>query len=489
MMRSRTRSSSATCTAELSSAVRRRRAGRHLQLGDVLELLAGLARGEHDPDRLRQQAPRDERQRQRRGVVQPLRVIDDPQQRTLLRRLRQQAQHRQPDEEPVRRRAGAQPEDDLERLALGGRKPAEAIEQRSAQLMEAREGQLHLGLHAHRPHDGQVRRRLDQVVQQRRLADSGLASSEPATGSRRRGRPRPTRRARRTRRPVHADPFGSGWWAESGATTRGCRCERETSRTAPYVIWAHASEPVNVLPISTQAQLSAVHPAPSRTAKRGVRWPSLRYLGGVMRARRRVLRRRQARSDARYTASVAAVRPPAGLGIAALYLWGIRWWPGVLLGELVVNGQLLLDDSTFLIGSPLGQQAGNMAEVVVGALLLRLVHRPERGDGPRRAGGRHDRPAGHRDSDQRDRGHDLDGRRRGRRRIGRGGVLAHLVAGRHLRSIDRPAADARVGARPQGAQCVASAHGRAPRCSWPSPGSASSRSPPRNRSGTRSSRR
>ena len=42
----------------------------------------------------------------------------------------------------------------------------------------------------------------------------------------------------------------------------------------------------------------------------------------------------------------------------------------MLLGELVVNGQLLLDDSTFLIGSLLGQQAGNMAEVV-GALLLR----------------------------------------------------------------------------------------------------------------------
>ena len=73
----------------------------------------------------------------------------------------------------------------------------------------------------------------------------------------------------------------------------------------------------------------------------------------------------------RYTASVSAIWPPAGLGIAALYLWGLRWWPGVLLGELVVNGELLLDDSTFPIGSLLGQQAGNMAEIVVGALLLR----------------------------------------------------------------------------------------------------------------------
>ena len=78
----------------------------------------------------------------------------------------------------------------------------------------------------------------------------------------------------------------------------------------------------------------------------------------------------------RYTASVAAMWPPAGLGIAALYLWGIRWWPGVLLAEFVVNGQLLLDDSTFPIGSLLGQQAGNMAEIVVGALLLRRLIGP-----------------------------------------------------------------------------------------------------------------
>jgi signal transduction histidine kinase len=75
----------------------------------------------------------------------------------------------------------------------------------------------------------------------------------------------------------------------------------------------------------------------------------------------------------RYTASVSAIWPPAGLGIAALYLWGLRWWPGVLLGEIAVNGELLLDDSTFPIASLLGQQAGNLAEIIVGALLLRRL--------------------------------------------------------------------------------------------------------------------
>jgi signal transduction histidine kinase len=78
----------------------------------------------------------------------------------------------------------------------------------------------------------------------------------------------------------------------------------------------------------------------------------------------------------RYTASVSAIWPPAGLGIAALYLWGLRWWPGVLLGEIVVNGQLLLDDSSFPVGSLLGQQTGNMAEIIVGALLLRQLIGP-----------------------------------------------------------------------------------------------------------------
>jgi len=78
----------------------------------------------------------------------------------------------------------------------------------------------------------------------------------------------------------------------------------------------------------------------------------------------------------RYTASVSAIWPPAGLGIAALYRWGIRWWPGVLLGEIVANGELLLDDSTFPIESLLGQQAGNMAEIIVGALLLRRLIGP-----------------------------------------------------------------------------------------------------------------
>jgi signal transduction histidine kinase len=78
----------------------------------------------------------------------------------------------------------------------------------------------------------------------------------------------------------------------------------------------------------------------------------------------------------RYTASVSAIWPPAGLGIAALYLWGLRWWPGVFLAEILLNGELLLDDTPLPLGSLIGQQAGNMAEIVVGAILLRRLIGP-----------------------------------------------------------------------------------------------------------------
>jgi len=78
----------------------------------------------------------------------------------------------------------------------------------------------------------------------------------------------------------------------------------------------------------------------------------------------------------RYTGSVAAVWPPVGLGIGALYLFGLEWWPGVFLGELVVNAELLVGASSLPLLSVVGQQAGNMAEVIVGAMLLRRMLGP-----------------------------------------------------------------------------------------------------------------
>src|SRR3954467_13937357 len=57
---------------------------------------------------------------------------------------------------------------------------------------------------------------------------------------------------------------------------------------------------------------------------------------------------------------------PAGVGIAFLYLGGLRFWPGVLIGDLLAN-----DYSALPLGSALGQTTGNLLEVLVAVVLLR----------------------------------------------------------------------------------------------------------------------
>src|SRR5215210_546537 len=128
--------------------------------------------------------------------------------------------------------------------------------------------------------------------------------------------------------------------------------------------------------MSTQAAPPAISRTRGDTAFRSLRLPSLRYLAAVLALAAAYYGAAKLGQTLRYTASVSAVWPPAGLGIAALYLWGLRWWPGVLIGELVVNGELLVSDKGLPLGSLLGQQAGNMAEIVVGAVLLRRLIGP-----------------------------------------------------------------------------------------------------------------
>ena len=73
------------------------------------ERAARLTSGEHDRDLLGQQAAGHERERARRRMIEPLRVVDDAQERSLLRRLGQQTE-RPPvrpgtDREPARQAA------------------------------------------------------------------------------------------------------------------------------------------------------------------------------------------------------------------------------------------------------------------------------------------------------------------------------------------------------------------------------------------------
>jgi signal transduction histidine kinase len=62
----------------------------------------------------------------------------------------------------------------------------------------------------------------------------------------------------------------------------------------------------------------------------------------------------------------AIVWLPVGVGIAFLYLGGLRYWPGVLIGDLLANDYMALP-----VGSALGQTCGNVLEIVLATILLR----------------------------------------------------------------------------------------------------------------------
>ena len=146
------------------------------QLRQSGQLLLFLAHREHQRHRLRQQAPRHERQRLRRRPIQPLRIIDHADQRALRCGLGQQPQHGQPHEEAIRRVSGTEPKRRAKCLALGARKSVEPVQYGRAQPMQPGKRKLHLGLHTRSAQHLEPRRPLDHVVQQRRLAHTRLTA-------------------------------------------------------------------------------------------------------------------------------------------------------------------------------------------------------------------------------------------------------------------------------------------------------------------------
>src|SRR3954470_13829086 len=127
-----------------------------------------------------------------------------------------------------------------------------------------------------------------------------------------------------------------------------------------------------------QAQPVSIHPV-LRQVPAIARSRAARYVAGAVALGLAYYGAAKLGQTLRYTASVSAIWPPAGLGIAALYLWGLRFWPGVLIAECVINVELLLGDNGLPLGSLLGQQTGNVAEIVVGAILLRRLIGPRAG--------------------------------------------------------------------------------------------------------------
>jgi signal transduction histidine kinase len=65
--------------------------------------------------------------------------------------------------------------------------------------------------------------------------------------------------------------------------------------------------------------------------------------------------------------AVAALWPPAGVGLAVLFRFGIGLWPGIVIGDL------LLGDYSTPLATVLAQTFGNTVALVVAALLLRRL--------------------------------------------------------------------------------------------------------------------
>ena len=71
------------------------------------------------------------------------------------------------------------------------------------------------------------------------------------------------------------------------------------------------------------------------------------------------------------TGPAGAFWPATGVGIAVLYLGGLRWWPGVLLGDLLSREWTELP-----FGTALAESAGNTARALVAVLIIRRLAGP-----------------------------------------------------------------------------------------------------------------
>jgi len=105
-----------------------------------------------------------------------VRIVDHHQQRAVVGELGQQRQHRDTDQESVRRTRHVQPERATQRPGLHRRQRIEPIQHRVQQQVQARVGQFGLGLHARaaqHPQPAGV-----GVCEQRGLADARLAPDD-----------------------------------------------------------------------------------------------------------------------------------------------------------------------------------------------------------------------------------------------------------------------------------------------------------------------
>jgi signal transduction histidine kinase len=109
--------------------------------------------------------------------------------------------------------------------------------------------------------------------------------------------------------------------------------------------------------------------APTRASGSQLSTASLRYAAGVTGIAAGYYAAAQGGEALLLTGPAGAFWPATGVGIAVLYLGGLRWWPGVLLGDLLSR-----EWASLPLGTALAQTGGNLARALVAVLILqRLV--------------------------------------------------------------------------------------------------------------------
>jgi hypothetical protein len=126
-----------------------------------------IARCKQDRDALCLEAPRHEQQRVTRGLVEPLGIVDQAQQRALLGSLGEKAEYGHRHEEAMLGARSLQSERPAERAPLGVRQRLDAREDRAQELMKRGERQLRLRLDAVACEHAHVAGPLESQVEQR----------------------------------------------------------------------------------------------------------------------------------------------------------------------------------------------------------------------------------------------------------------------------------------------------------------------------------
>ena len=128
------------------------------------------------------QPARGEQQRIGGGCVEPVCVVDDDEHRLELRGLGQHRQGRDRHEERVDPAHVATAECGAERVGLRGGDPLDQREHGPQETVEGGEGERGLGLQSPGPQDQHPARGSGHVVEQRGLADAGIAMEHQGTG-------------------------------------------------------------------------------------------------------------------------------------------------------------------------------------------------------------------------------------------------------------------------------------------------------------------